>query len=105
MKLRQIGTRLFFQSAALTLLMTGTALAFTGEKLLPQTNVTLSDARKVALKAYAGKIVAEELEEESGGSGLRYSFVIRHKGVKHEVGVDAKTGAVLENSVEGKNPD
>jgi uncharacterized membrane protein YkoI len=24
---------------------------------------------------------------------------------KHEVGVDAKTGAVLENSIEGKNPD
>jgi hypothetical protein len=25
--------------------------------------------------------------------------------VKHEVGVDAKTRAVLENAVEGKNPD
>ena len=67
--------------------------------------VTLPQARKVALNAYPGKVVSEELEQESGGSGLRYSFVIQHKKVKHEVGVDANTGAVLENAVEGKNPD
>ena len=60
---------------------------------------------KRALKAYPGKIVSEELEQESGGSGLRYSFVIRHRKVKHEVGVDAKTGEVLEDAVEGENPD
>ena len=68
-------------------------------------SVTLSQAREIALKTYPGKIVSEELEKESGGSGLRYSFVIRHNTAKHEVGIDAKTGAVLENSVEGKNPD
>ena len=105
MKLKRIGTRLFLQSAVLAVLMAGTASAFTGEKLLPQAKVTLPQAREVALKAYPGNIVSQELEEESGGSGLRYSFVIRHKKVKHEVGVDAKTGEVLENAVEGKNPD
>ena len=93
------------QSAVLAVLMTGTASAFIGEKLLPQVKVTLPQARKVALHAYPGKVVSEELEQESGGSGLRYSFVIQHKKVKHEVGVDANTGAVLENAVEGKNPD
>ncbi|MGH7925239.1 MAG: PepSY domain-containing protein [Candidatus Binatus sp.] len=86
-------------------LLTGTAFALNGEKYLPNASVTLSQARETALKTYPGKIVSEELEKESGGSGLRYSFVIRHHTAKHEVGVDAKTGAVLENSVEGKNPD
>ena len=82
-----------------------TAFAFNGEKYLPETSVTLAQARETALKTYPGKIVSEELEKESGGSGLRYSFVVRHHTDKHEVGIDAKTGAVLENSVEGKNPD
>jgi uncharacterized membrane protein YkoI len=84
---------------------TGTAFAFNGEKYLPDASVTLVQARATALKTYPGKIVSEELEKESGGSGLRYSFVIRHHPDKHEVGIDAKTGAVLENSLEGKNPD
>ena len=104
-KLKRIGAKLLLQSAVLAVLMTGTASAFIGEKLLPQANVSLPQARKVALNAYPGKIVSQELEQESGGSGLRYSFVIQHKKVKHEVGVDAKTGAVLENAVEGKNSD
>jgi len=86
-------------------LLTGTAFAFNGEKYLPETSVTLAQARETALKTCRGKIVSQELEKESGGSGLRYSFVIRHHTDKHEVGIDAKTGAVLENSVEGKNLD
>jgi uncharacterized membrane protein YkoI len=40
------------------------------------------------------------LEKEKGGSGLRYSFDIKNGSVVHEVGVDAKTGKILENSVE-----
>jgi uncharacterized membrane protein YkoI len=86
-------------------LMTGTAFALDGEKYLKDASVKPADARATALKAYPGKIVSEELEKESGGSGLRYSFVIRDQTAKHEVGIDAKTGAVLENSVEGENPD
>jgi len=62
-------------------------------------------AREIALRTYPGKLVSEELEEEAGGSGLRYSFVISNNSVKHEVGVDANTGLVLENSVESGNPD
>lgn len=67
--------------------------------------VTLADVRATALKAYDGKIISEELEKESGGSGLRYSFDINKNGVTHEVGVDAQSGNVLENSVEGPNAD
>ncbi len=68
-----------------------------------QTFTTVCDT--VRLKAQTGKITDEELEHEAGGSGLRYSFDIKNGSVTHEVGVDAKTGKVLENSVEGKNPD
>ncbi len=42
---------------------------------------------------------------EKGGSGLRYSFDIRHGKVTQEVGVDAKTGKLLENAPEGPNAD
>jgi len=56
-------------------------------------------------KPHPGKITDEELENENGGSGLRYSFDIRRDNVTQEVGVDAKSGKVLENDPEGKNPD
>lgn len=87
------------------LFVAGNAFAFTGEQYLPQATVSLAQARQTALETYSGKIVSDELEQESGGSGLRYSFVIDQKTLKHEVGVDAKTGKVLENSIEGDHPD
>jgi uncharacterized membrane protein YkoI len=105
MKSRRIGLRLLLKSGVLTFLMTGTALGFTGKEYLPQTMITLAQAREIALKEYLGIIISEELEKESGGSGLRYSFDISNQKAKHEVGVDAKTGAILENSVEGKTSD
>ena len=61
--------------------------------------------RAIALKAHPGKITDEELEKEKGGSSLRYSFDIKTATGIQEVGVDAKTGAVLEKAKEGKNPD
>lgn len=81
------------------------AVAFTGEKLAGHAKISIEQARFIALKAYPGKITDEELEQEKGGSGLRYSFDIKNGKVTHEVGVDAKTGAVLENSTEGAHPD
>ena len=66
---------------------------------------TDSELFVTALKAHPGKVTDEELEKENGGSGLRYSFDIQHGKVIQEVGVDAKTGKVLENAPEGKNPD
>ncbi|MDE1893412.1 MAG: PepSY domain-containing protein [Pseudomonadota bacterium] len=81
------------------------ASAASGKALTAQAKVSKPHARALALKAYPGKIVKEELEKESGGSGLRYSFVIRHGKVSHEVGIDAETGKLLENSVEGAASD
>jgi uncharacterized membrane protein YkoI len=65
----------------------------------------MEQARAIALKAHPGKITDEELEQEKGGSGLRYSFDIKNGKVTHEVGVDAKTAKVLENKAEGPHPD
>jgi uncharacterized membrane protein YkoI len=79
------------------------ASAATPAVLSKQAKVQMPQAREIALKAYPGKIVKEELEQEKGGSGLRYSFDIANGKVTHEVGVDAITGKLLENSVEGDN--
>ena len=64
----------------------------------------MSQARSSALKAHPGKITDEELERERGGSGLRYSLDIKSDGITQEVGVDAKTGKVLENAKEAPHP-
>jgi uncharacterized membrane protein YkoI len=102
---RQSKIYISWSVAAIILSTSEAALAFSGENHLAQAKLDPAQAREVALKAYPGKLVSEELEQETGGSGLRYSFVIRHNSVKHEVGVDAITGLVLENSVEGEKPD
>ncbi len=78
---------------------------FKGEKLAKNAKISMADARVIALKAHPGKIADEELEKEKGGSGLRYSFDIKDAKGTQEVGVDAKTGKVLENKLEGPNPD
>ena len=79
--------------------------AFVGHEYLKDASVSLEAARATALKTFPGKIVDEELERESGGSGLRYSFDIRNGAVTQEVGVDARTGAILESAAEGANAD
>src|SRR4051812_37949903 len=90
--------------AGLTVSSTG-VLAYTGEKLEPTAHIKMAKAEHVALKARPGTITDRELERETGGSGLRYSFDIRAHNVTYEVGVDAISGKVLENKPEGKNPD
>ncbi len=94
--------------AVLAVTMTAFAInasAYTGQELAGSAKLSIQEARAIALKAHPGKITDEELEKEPGGSGLRYSFDIRRGKVTQEVGVDAKTGKVLENAPEGKNPD
>jgi uncharacterized membrane protein YkoI len=92
-------------AAALTPGLILTATAYTGEKLAGTADINITQARDIALKARPGKITDQELERERGGSGLRYSFDVVVKGATYEVGVDAKTGAVLENGREGAHPD
>jgi uncharacterized membrane protein YkoI len=81
------------------------AKSFAGHELSPQAKITMAEAEAIALKARPGKITDKELEKEGGGSGLRYSFDVKASGVTYEVGVDAKTGKVLENAKEGPHPD
>jgi len=81
------------------------SLAYTGEELAKDAKISMDQASAIALKARPGKITDKELEREPGGSGLRYSFDIKSGGFTYEVGVDAKTGKVLENKKEGTNPD
>ena len=78
---------------------------YTGEALAGQAKVTLAQARVIALAARPGVVTDQELEKEAGGTGLRYSFDIKSGGRTIEVGVDAKTGKVLENAAEGPHPD
>ena len=96
-------------TAAASLGATGALAAvpahFVGANLLPQAKITLAKARSTALAARPGKITDQELENEGGGTGLRYSFDIKSNGKTFEVGVDARTGKVLENDREGPNPD
>jgi uncharacterized membrane protein YkoI len=80
------------------------SLASTKTGVVHKAKISLSHARAIARKAYPGKIMKEELEHERGGSGLRYSFDMRRGKHWREVGVDAVTGRVLENSREGANP-
>jgi len=82
------------------LVASGSALAFKGEQYSKEAKVSLAAAKTIAVQAFPGKITDVELEKEAGGSGLRYSFDIQRGKVVHEVGVDAITGKVLENSVD-----
>lgn len=82
------------------------AWAFDGQQFSKEATLNLEQARAVALRQIpGGAVAAQELEREPGGSGLRYSFDIKSGTAVHEVGIDAKTGSVLENSVEGANAD
>ena len=100
-------TKLFTAAAlgAALLASAFAAQAFDGEKYAKEARISLEQARAIALKAFPGKIVDQELEREQGGSGLRYSFDIVSGKTRREVGVDAVTGKLLENSAEGPNAD
>jgi uncharacterized membrane protein YkoI len=90
---------------AVALAVSGPGAAYTGQQLAGKGKITIEQARAIALKARPGRIIDEELERERGGSRLRYSFDVKKGAITHEVGVDARTGRVLENKAEGPNPD
>lgn len=96
-------------AGGLVLCASGAAAAvpahFAGAELLPLAKITLAQARQTAVRAHPGVITDQELEKERGGTGLRYSFDIKARGKTFEVGVDARTGKVLENDAEGPDAD
>ncbi|OIQ97859.1 peptidase propeptide and YPEB domain protein [mine drainage metagenome] len=96
----------FAVASAAVLGATTAAQAFDGQQYSRDAKISLEQARQTALKELPGAtIIDQELEHEKGGSGLRYSFDLKVGQGKREIGVDAVTGKLLENSVEGPNAD
>jgi uncharacterized membrane protein YkoI len=60
--------------------------------------LTKSQARAIALKLHPGKVKSAELEKEQGVQ--MYSFDIQTKEGVREVGIDADSGKVVEDSIE-----
>ena len=73
--------------------------AYSGQELAKEAKVGIEQARAIALKAHPGKTTDEELERVGGV--LRYSFDIVTGKVTLEVGVDATTGALVEEKGKG----
>jgi uncharacterized membrane protein YkoI len=66
----------------------------------PKPKISMAHARAMALKLAPGKIISSEYEKEGGI--WRYSFDIQQKGNVQEIGIDGRTGKVVENKSEGK---
>ncbi|MEJ2061192.1 MAG: PepSY domain-containing protein [Gammaproteobacteria bacterium] len=82
-------------------LATGSVAAYAGDlQGLDKAKLGLEQAAHVARQTVPGKVLKAELERERGGSGLRWSFDIRDAHNLREVGVDAVTGKVLENTLD-----
>ena len=69
----------------------------------PVAKVSLTKARAIALRTAPGKVVKSDYQKEGGA--WRYSFDIQQKGHVRAVAINAMTGRVVENRLEGKrNP-
>jgi uncharacterized membrane protein YkoI len=64
----------------------------------PKPKLTMAQARAIALKHARGRIKDAEYEFE--GHGWRYSFDIVQGKRIHEIGVNAMTGAIVEDKYE-----
>lgn len=82
---------------------TGAAIAasYPGQQYASHASIPIAQARATVMRLVPhGTIVAQELEREAGGSGWRYSFDVKTAQGTREVGIDAKSGKVLENGIE-----
>jgi uncharacterized membrane protein YkoI len=66
----------------------------------PRPRISMAHARAQALKLAPGRIISSEYEKEGGI--WRYSFDIQQRGHVQEIGIDGRTGRVVENKSEGK---
>ena len=94
---------LLLLAAATPTLALGAPAGFNGAVYLAHAKISPATARATVLAREPGTITDQELEKEPGGSGLRYSFDVTTKTGRHEVGIDAITGKVLEDSIDSGN--
>ena len=73
------------------------SLAYDGDEMAKDAKLTMYEARTAASRERRGDVGDVRLEKRKGGSGLRYVFLTKEKGKVYQVGIDANTGAVLEN--------
>jgi uncharacterized membrane protein YkoI len=66
----------------------------------PTPRISMAMAKAMALKLAPGKLISSEYEKEGGI--WRYSFDIQQRGNVQEIGIDGRTGKVVENKSEGK---
>jgi uncharacterized membrane protein YkoI len=66
----------------------------------PAPKISKTRAETMALNLAPGKIISSEYENEGGG--WRWSFDIQQKNHVQEIGIDGRTGKVVENKSEGK---
>jgi uncharacterized membrane protein YkoI len=85
-------------AAAIAAPLAASAAPLKGSQYSAQAKIGLAQARTIALSKEHGTIVDQELEKEAGG--LRYSFDVKVGKVIHEVGVNAITGKVIEDSID-----
>lgn len=78
--------------AAVALVLIAPASAEAGNR------IGMAKARAIALRRAPGRVSKAEYEREGGG--WRYSFDIRQRGRIHEIGVDARTGRIVEDKFE-----
>jgi len=79
-------------------LASGSATAFAAQA--PKPKISMASARATALKLAPGTVISSEYEKEGGI--WRYSFDIQQRGNVQEIGIDARTGKVVENKSEGR---
>jgi uncharacterized membrane protein YkoI len=66
----------------------------------PTPRISMAQARAKALRLAPGRIISSEYEKEGGI--WRYSFDIQQRGNVQEIGIDGRTGRIVENKSEGR---
>ena len=62
--------------------------------------ISESEAEKIALEKYNGKVVDREYSMENGNPAYEFDIYVAKKGYEYEVEVDAVTGEILEVEME-----
>jgi uncharacterized membrane protein YkoI len=70
------------------------------KKFAAAAKISESEAEKIALKQYNGKIVDREYAMENGKPVYEFDIYVTKKGHEYEVEVDAVTGEILEVEME-----